>query len=179
MEFYRCRICGETYLGTLAPDRCPFCGVIAEFIVLTQQFPENLNDVQLTELERRDLETAIGLERDNARFYRALSLHGDAPALASAYKRLANVEAEHCSIFCKLSGVQKPTDLLEASDAPDDWCANVAESLAREQKASAFYAEAAVRATSERIVEVLSAVSAVERDHIQLDGVAARMAGCR
>ncbi len=179
MEFYRCRICGETYLGDAAPGRCPFCGVTADYFVLTQVFPETINEVHVTELERADLITAIELERDNARFYRALSLRREDPKLASAYKRLANVEAEHCSIFCKLAGVAKPADLLEPSEAPDDWCANISESLAREQRAAAFYAEAADRATSERIAEVLAAVSAVERDHIQLDGVAARIAGCR
>lgn len=179
MEFYRCRICGETYLGDAAPNRCPFCGVTADLFMLTQQFPEDINDVQLTELERADLETAIQLELDNARFYRALSAQRENPKLASAYKRLANVEAEHCSLFCKLAGVTKPADLLEPSVAPADWCANIAESLAREQRASAFYAQAATRATSERIAEVLAAVSAAERDHIQLDGVAARIAQCR
>jgi len=179
MEFYRCRICGETFLGDAAPNRCPFCGVTAEYFVLTQAFPEDINTVHITEMERADLVTAIELERDNARFYRALSQFREDPKLASAYKRLANVEAEHCSLFCKLAGVAKPTDLLEPSSAPADWCANISESLAREQKAAAFYAEAAGRATSERVAEVLAAVSAVERDHIQLDGVAARIAGCR
>lgn len=179
MEFYRCRICGETFLGDSAPNRCPFCGVTAEHFVLTQDFPEDINQVQITELERVDLTTAIGLERDNARFYRALSLHKAEPKLASAYKRLANVEAEHCSIFCKLVGVTKPADLLEPSDAIDNWCTNISESLAREQRAAAFYSQAARRATSVRISEVFAAVSAVEQDHIQLDGVAARMAGCR
>ncbi len=179
MEFYRCRICGETYLGDTAPSRCPFCGVTADHLVLTQAFHEDVNDVQLTELERADLMTAIGLERDNARFYRALSIQGAEPGLASAYKRLANVEAEHCSLFCKLADVVKPSDLLEPSTAPDDWCENIAESLEREQRAADFYSHAAERATNERIVEVLAAISAVERDHIQLDGVAARIAGCR
>lgn len=179
MEFYRCRICGETYLGDAAPGRCPFCGVTADYFMLTQSFPEDINAIHITEMERADLLTAIELERDNARFYRALSLHREEPKLASAYKRLANVEAEHCSLFCKLAGVVKPTDLLEASEAPEDWCVNIQESLTREQRAAAFYAEAAERATSERIAEVLAAVSSVERDHIQLDGVAARMAGCR
>ena len=178
MNFYRCRICGETFLGTEAPNRCPFCGAAADLFVLTTDFPENINDIQVTELERADIETAIELERGNARFYRALGLQKDNPKLASAYKRLANVEAEHCSLFCKLAGVAKPADLMEPGFAPADWCANIADSLAREQKASAFYAEAATRATSPRIVEVLAAVSAVERDHIVLDGVAANMAGC-
>jgi len=178
MQFYRCRICGETHLGVMAPDRCPFCGAAQQHLVPTDQFPAGLNDVQLTELERNDLETAIEIERSNARFYRALGTRSDRPDLASAYKRLASVEAEHCSLFCKLAGTVKPADLTEPSSAPDDWCASIADSLAREHKAAAFYAEASGRATSARITEVLAAVSAVERDHIELDARAAGLAAC-
>lgn len=178
MNFYRCRICGETYLGTEAPNRCPFCGVTADYFVLTGDFDEHVNEIDPTPAERADLATAIELERSNARFYRALGTHRDDMKLASAYKRLANVEAEHCSVFSKLAGVPKPADLLDPAEAPADWCVNIADSLAREQHASAFYAEASARATTPRIAEVLAAVSAVEADHIVLDGVAAKMGGC-
>ena len=178
MQFYRCRICGETHLGVAAPDRCPFCGAAQNHLVPTAQFPAGINEISLTELERTDLETAIELERGNARFYRAMGTQSDNPALASAYKRLANVEAEHCSLFCKLAGMVRPVDLMEPSAASGDWCVDIADSLSREQKAAAFYAEAAGRATNPRIAEVLAAVSAVERDHIALDALAADMAGC-
>ena len=178
MNFYRCRICGETYLGTEPPGRCPFCGVTAEYFVLTGAYDEHANEVDPTPAERQDLATAIELERGNARFYRALGMRRDDPKLASAYKRLASVEAEHCSVFSKLAGVQKPADLLEPAETAQEWCADIADSLARERRASAFYAEASTRATTPRVAEVLAAVSAVEADHIVLDGVAAKMAGC-
>ena len=178
MNFYRCRICGETYLGTEPPSRCPFCGVTADYFVLTGDFDEDINALSPTSIERDDLATAIELERGNARFYRALGMRKDAPKLASAYKRLASVEAEHCSVFCKLAGVAKPADLLEPDATANSWCDDIADSLAREKRASAFYAEAAARATTPRISEVLAAVSAVEADHIVLDGVASAMAGC-
>jgi rubrerythrin len=178
MNFYRCRICGETYLGTEPPSRCPFCGVTSEYIVLTSDFDEHANEVAVTPEEHADLLTAIELERGNARFYRALGARFDDRRLGSAYKRLAAIEAEHCSVFCKLAGVPKPADLLDPATTADDWCADIADSLARELKASAFYAEASARAVTPRIVEVLAAVSAVEADHIELDGIASTLAGC-
>ena len=177
MNFYRCRICGETYLGAEAPSRCPFCGVTAEFFVLTTEYVD-AGPADLSDDERADVERAIELERGNARFYRGLSTRRDNLALASAFKRLATVEAEHCSVFSKLLGVPKPGDLLEPAAADGDWCEGVAESLARETRASAFYAEASARATNPRLAEVLAAVSAVEVDHIELDGIAAQIAGC-
>ncbi|MRR13422.1 ferritin, partial [bacterium] len=32
LKMYRCRICGETYLGYEAPANCPFCGAHVEFM---------------------------------------------------------------------------------------------------------------------------------------------------
>lgn len=178
MKMHRCRICGETFLGTEAPSHCPFCGAHRELFVDTASYPEDINAVDLTEVERNDVMEAIELERSNTRFYLAMSQQHDDPKLASAYKRLAKIEAEHCSLFCKLGGVRKPLDLLEPGDAPADWCANIAESREREMRASAFYAKVVTRATNERVREIFSAVSAVEADHIELDALAATMATC-
>lgn len=172
MKIYRCRICGETYLGSERPSHCPFCGAHAELLVVTEEYPEGVNAVQPTETERADLETSIELERANTRFYLAMASRKDNPALASAYKRLAKVEAEHCSLFCKLAGEPKPADLLEAGTELGGWDADIDESLRRETRASALYAEFAARATSPRLLEVWNAVSAVEADHIELDGLA-------
>lgn len=177
MNFYRCRICGETYLGAKAPNRCPFCGVAEEYFVVTTEYVENGGPLDLTDSERADLQHAVEIERGNARFYRALSDHHDIPMLASAFKRLASVEAEHCSLFAKLLGVPRPTDCLEPGDARGNWCDGVKESLVREMRASAFYTEAAGRVSNPHVLEVLLAISAVERDHIELDSLAAEITG--
>ena len=179
MKMYRCRICGETYLGGEAPSHCPFCGAHRELFVDTTEYPEDINDIVLSDVERDDVAKAIELERANARFYMGMARHRDDMKLASAYKRLAKIEAEHCSVFCKLAKVDKPADLLEPdAAATGDWCANIEESLAREQRASRFYAEVARRATGTRVREIFAAVSEIEADHIVLDGVAAGLAGC-
>ena len=172
MKMYRCRICGETYLGSEAPKMCPFCGAHSEFMIDPADYPADINDAQLTEVERADLETAIDVELSNTRFYLAMSQRTDNPALASAYKRLAAVESEHCSLFCKIARVPKPADLREAGNELGSWDADIDESCRREKRASALYAEFAARATSARLLEVWPAVSAVEADHIVLDGVA-------
>lgn len=174
MKLYRCRICGETYLGSERPSHCPFCGVHADLIVLTEDHPEDLNAVQLTEVERADLETSIELERSNTRFYLAMAGRPDNRKLSSAYKRLAKIEAEHCSLFCKIARMPKPADLLEAGEELGGWAADIDDSLRRETRASALYAEFAARATSPRLIEVWSAVSDVETDHIAVDEAARR-----
>lgn len=178
MRLLRCRICGETFLGTDAPSHCPFCGAHREYFVDTLDYPEDINEVPITEIERDDLHAAIELERSNTRFYLAVASHRDDLRLSSAYKRLAKVEAEHCSLFCKLASVAKPADLLEPGDASDDWCENIEDSAAREKRATSLYALFADRATNERIREVFHAVSEVETDHIAVDAVASALAGC-
>lgn len=172
MKIYRCRICGETYLGSEAPAMCPFCGAHAELLVDTAAYPEDINEIQPTEVEHADLETSIDLELSNTRFYLAMAQRCDNPKLSSAYKRLAAIEAEHCSLFCKLAKQPKPADLREPGDELGSWDADIDESLRRETRASALYAEFSARATSPRLLEVWNAVSDVEADHIVLDGVA-------
>lgn len=172
MRIYRCRICGETYLGSEPPAMCPFCGAHVELFVDTADYPEDINAVQPTEAERADLEASIDLELANTRFYLSMAQRTDNKKLASAYKRLAAVEAEHCSLFCKLAGQPKPADLREPGGELGSWELDIDESLRRETRASALYAEFSARATTPRLLEVWRAVSAVEADHIVLDGVA-------
>ena len=174
MKLHRCRICGETYLGYDTPSNCPFCGAHAELFVMTEDYPEDINDIQLTEVEKADLESSIDIETSNTRFYLAMAARKDNKKLASAYKRLAKIEAEHCSVFCKLAKVPKPADLLEPGEELGDWASDIDESSKRETRASGLYAEFAARATSPRLAEIWSAVSAVEADHIELDGIAKR-----
>ena len=169
---HRCRICGQTYLGSEAPSHCPFCGAHRELIVDAAMYPEDINTVQLTEIERTDLDTAVELERSNARFYLAMAQRGDNPGLANAFKRLAAVETEHCSLFCRLSTQPKPADLREPGEELGSWEADIDESARREHRASDLYAEFAGRATSPRLSEVWTAVSAIEADHIELDALA-------
>ena len=178
VKMYRCRICGETYLGTRHPRGARSAALTSDtwWILAPTRHPRTPSSSPRR--NGRTLSARSSSRASNARFYAAMArVEGD-EALASAYKRLSRIEAEHCSLFCKLAGVPKPSDLTEPSDASAGWCENIAESLDRERTASAFYAEAAARATNDRVVEVLQAVSAIERDHIDLDGVAARMAGC-
>lgn len=178
MKMVRCRICGEVYLGSETPSHCPFCGAHREYLVSSEEYPADINEVETTETERADLEAAIELERSNTRFYLGMAQHKAEPVLSSAYKRLSKIEAEHCEVFCTLAGVDEPDDLSVPMEVADDWCANIAESLEREKRASSLYAMFADRATSERLREVFAAIRDVEADHIEFDGVASAYAGC-
>jgi rubrerythrin len=178
MQFLRCRICGDTYLGTEAPSRCPFCGAADTYFVAPRSFASSENIVQLTEIERENLRVAVEIERSNTRYYLAAAALLNDEDLSSGFKRLARVEAEHCGIFSRLLGEPKPDDLDEADGDPADWCEAITESTSRESHAAAFYAGALTESTNPRVREVFAAVSEVERDHLVLDEVAATLAGC-
>ena len=172
LKMYRCRICGETYLGYEPPANCPFCGAHEEFLIVPEEYPADVNDVQVTETERADLETSIELETANTRFYLGMAERKDNDTLRSAYKRLAKIEAEHCSVFCKLAKLPKPEDLLVPGETTGSWATDIEESLRRENRATVLYASFAERATNERLAEVWKAVSDVEADHITFDDLA-------
>jgi rubrerythrin len=172
MKMHRCRICGDTYLGVETPSHCPFCGAHAEYFVDTADYPEDVNDIELTAIERENLQASIDVERSNARFYFAMAARKDNKKLASAYKRLAKIEAEHCGLFCKLLKVDKPADLMQPSEDLGSWEANIADSHAREVRAKGLYTDFVASATSPRLQEVWTAVAAVENDHIELDELA-------
>jgi rubrerythrin/rubredoxin len=172
LRIYRCRICGEVYLGYDVPENCPFCGVKTEFLEDPEKYPAGINDLTITETERADLETSISIETSNTRFYLGMAERKDNDTLRATYKRLAKIEAEHCSVFCKLAKVNKPTELLAASETTGAWKTDIEESLKRENRATALYAEFAERATSPRLREVWRAISDVEADHVTLDNLA-------
>ena len=172
MKMYRCRICGETYLGYEPPANCPFCGAHVDMLVDPRGYDAAINDIDPTEVERADLDTSIETERSNTRFYLAMAQRCDNDSLRSAYKRLANIEAEHCSLFCKLAKVAKPADLRDPGTELGGWSEDIEESLRREKRASALYTQFAARATSPRLIEVWTTVAGIETDHIALDEVA-------
>lgn len=172
MNVYRCLICGETYLGYEPPTNCPFCGAHTEFFTTPEGYPDGLNDVELTETERADLEASVQVELSNARFYAGMAERKDNDTLRSAYKRLARIEAEHCSLFCKLLKTAKPADLAEPGDTTGGWLTDIEDSVRRETRAHELYVEFAGRATNPRIRGVFEAVAAVEADHLALDEVA-------
>lgn len=172
LKIYRCRICGEVYLGYEAPENCPFCGAHVEFLEAPGRYSAAINDLQLTETERADLESSVELETANCRFYLGMAQRKDNDTLRATYKRLAKVEAEHCEVFCDLLKIETPADLMAPGETTGSWASDIEESLRRENRASELYETFAGRATNERLKEVWSAVSDVETDHITLDELA-------
>ena len=170
VQVWRCRICGDPYIGAVAPSHCPFCGAHTEYMILASDWDdpkvENLNDV-----DKGNLEKALGIENSNTAFYRCSAAKadeaGDFEGFAT-FKALSKVENEHASTIRKMLGLPKPgSDPTE--ECHDAYVDNVKESLEREKKATSFYATSAAVAADPRVKEVFGALTMIETDHIQLD----------
>ena len=101
VKVFRCRICGDPYIGAEAPKQCPFCGAAQRFFVEAQDWNPDEFNVTLSEVSKKNLEAALQLELDNAAFYNCAKgvadKAGDHYGLAK-FKCLMKVEKEQkCS----------------------------------------------------------------------------------
>ena len=169
MEVFRCQICGDTFVGFEAPTNCPFCGAHKNYMVLGRDWTDENEGVELSDSSRTNLEKALGIEVDNARFYYAAAAEANDIELQGMFKALAKVEAEHASIFTKVLKVPKREEAKTPSTCHETDLENIEESAERETRASKFYGDAAIEAREERVKDLFTVLAVVEKDHLDLD----------
>jgi len=165
----RCRICGDSYLGTAAPTRCPFCGAPARFFVDAHEWNADEFEVTLSDVSRGNLEKALALELSNTAFYACATekakAGGDAYT-AAKFKVLMKVEREHASAICKF--LKRDVPALEAAPCSAEGAANSKEGFEREDRAIKAYASFRDAASEARMEEFFSALVEIETDHLDL-----------
>ncbi len=167
MKVYRCRICGEVYIGEEKPRSCPFCGAHENYFVLAKEW-KLLQSESLSEISKENLRKALELEIDNTNFYKAVSERSRDVYVSSMFKGLSKVEREHASAICKHLKIEKPDSKVGLDKAVDSDRANIEEANRREKRAVKFYTEARNQATEEEIKEFFKALMEIESDHIIL-----------
>ncbi|MCP3684886.1 MAG: ferritin [bacterium] len=165
MKLFRCRICGDPYIGEKAPSRCPFCGAYEEFIVEAKDYNETF-DVTLSEKDKANAEKALQVEVSNAAFYFCAAEKTDTEEGKKLFKALGKVEAEHASIWKKILKLDKAPEGSETCFVPTK--ENLQESHNREDRAIKFYKQAAEEADDARVKQLFKALVDVETDHLQL-----------
>jgi rubrerythrin len=178
MEFYRCVICGDVYMGKGRPSNCPFCGAHERYLSLNQKWvDENQELTTISDISRKNLKTALQLEVNNSPFYRdAMNKTSDA-ALKGVLKYLSKTEGEHASVVRKILQCELIEPEPGKEVAMDDDRANVEAAHAREVAATAFYKKAAGEAVEPRVKKVFTALSEIEGDHIDLEGALLKRMG--
>lgn len=167
MKVYRCRVCGEVYIGQEKPKTCPFCGAHVTYFVLASQW-ELIKTDNLSDITRENLKKALDLEINNTNFYKAASDKSRDIYISSMFKGLSKVEREHASSICKHLKIDKPDSNIGYDKAVDSDEENVKEANRRERNAVAFYTNAMQEATEEEIKDFFKALSEIEADHIIL-----------
>ena len=167
MKVYRCRICGEVYIGEEKPNSCPFCGAHQSYFVLASEW-KLLQSETLSDITRENLKKALDLEINNTNFYKAASEKSRDVYLSSMFKGLSKVEREHASAICKHLGIEKPDLPAGLERASDSDRANIEEANRGERSAVKFYGQAFSQAPEEEIKEFFKALMEIESDHIAL-----------
>lgn len=169
IEVFRCRICGDPYIGEEAPKQCPFCGANKRFFVEARDWNTEEFNLALSEISKKNLESALQLELDNAAFYdcakNAALKTGDEYGI-SKFKALMKVEREHASAISKFLKISRPE--LEKKTCNANTKANTKEGWEREDRAIKAYAKFKDEATEPRLKEFFEALVEIETDHLDL-----------
>lgn len=169
IKVYRCRICGDPYLGTEIPTQCPFCGASQKFFVEAKDWNPNEFNVELSKVTQKNLEAALQLELDNAAFYdcakNTAGEAGDHYGIAK-FKILMKVEREHASAISKFLKISRPE--LEKQTCNANTKANSKEGYEREDRAINAYSKFKDEAVEARLKEFFGALVEIETDHLDL-----------
>jgi rubrerythrin len=169
VKVFRCRICGDPYIGSEAPTQCPFCGAAQRFFVEAHDWNSDEFNVTLSEVSKKNLEAALQLELDNAAFYdcaKSIAEKAGDPYWLAKFKCLMKVEREHASAISKFLKISRPE--LEKQACNADSKANSKEGYDREDRAIKAYAKFRDEATEPRLKEFFGALVEIETDHLDL-----------
>lgn len=165
MRPFRCLICGETYLGRNAPDRCPFCGVAGSRMVDAAEYV-NYNGMEMCNQSKKFVQQAIEIEASNVAFYKCASDCSDNPVIKALFKRIGKQEGEHLELLADHLGVEEPEIVVE--ECCDSDAENMMKGHDREDRAVKMYTRFAQEAPEPRLKEIFSAIAGIEQEHYNM-----------
>lgn len=114
-RLFVCKICGEPYIGGVAPDDCPFCGAPKNYIKDISEYSE-LWKTDLTEQEKKDMKDTLNLEINATTYYKKVSDINKKYSKANRlYKQFSRVELEHADVAAKFLQIELPKLVGEES----------------------------------------------------------------
>jgi rubrerythrin len=171
MNVFKCKVCGDPYVGNTKPSNCPYCGAPARFTILAENWVDR-DLPQLSEASRHNLEESLRMELDNARFYGCAMKAAEDSLAQAMFEALSRIETVHACAACRLLGrpEEHAGDDSEAcsTTSPRE---HLEEALRREREAVRFYRSAADSAVEEQVEEFFGALVEVEEDHISLSNL--------
>lgn len=167
MKTFICEICGDAYLGTTAPSKCPFCGADKNYIKLgNEASPMFKRAGDISDQSRENLMETLDLEMKANAIYLCMAGKADSYEIEKMYKRLAKVELEHAVIVTRFLEIQMPQSLVE--QCSDEDVENFKKTIQLEEHASGLYLKFAKEADEQKIKIFFTALAKVENEHIEL-----------
>lgn len=163
MNPFRCEICGETYVGSVAAERCPFCGALGKYLMPAAEWLK-WGKVEMCQQSYDDCQKALDLEMNNYAYYKCAVAKAQSQVTETIFKRFMKQELEHAEVFAKVMGIDLPSE-PKATCADDD-VTNMEESNKHENMAIRFYIEAARRAPEFRVQQIFRTLAEVENEHL-------------
>lgn len=167
MKTFICEICGDAYIGTEKPSKCPFCGANHNFIKEGKEAnPVTENKTELSELSKKNLEQTLQMEIEANAIYLCMAGKSQSYEIMKMYKRLAKIELEHATIATKLLGISMPEIKPELCNDLDK--ENFERTIGLEDHASNVYKQFALESQETHVKILFTALSQVEADHLDL-----------
>lgn len=167
VQAFRCKICGEPYIGFERPTNCPFCGAHEKYLVALADWRDT-HKVKLTGDSRKNLEASLELEKENAEFYLCASRASRNRETGAMFGTLSNVESKHAETISRMLGTERPVIEYRKGACSASSETLLAEADMRENRTVRLYNEFLRRATEPRVRELFMALIEVESDHIDL-----------
>lgn len=169
-QLFVCKVCGDPYLGTGAPSRCPFCGAHEENVVPMDEWGPVWGK-PISDISKKHLEEALQLEVGATNFYRNVSKFSKDVWAQKMFKALMKAEKEHAEAIVKILGADMPNIEemeLEEDKARETIEENLAETRKREENAVEAYKMAAAESDDEPVKYFFRELVKIESDHILL-----------
>jgi len=167
-QVFRCKICGEAYVGNHKPTHCPYCGAPVKWIVDAKEYKEP-EVPELTEISKKNLEFTYDLEVNAAKIYHCMRKRSKDEFIVGMMKALSKVELEHAEIVGKLIGKDPGCAIpFEEKLCTEDREESLKKTAELETNAIAHYKKFFEEATEQRIKDIFEALIAVEQDHLDL-----------
>ena len=165
MKLFRCSLCANAYLGDSTLSHCPFCSVDGRHLLPATEW----QDIVVSELSvqsQGNLEQAMQLEADAAKFYNVAYETASDPLFEAMFSALSRMEYEHAATIARLLDVDVPAP----AEAPS--FVSAVEYLAAanklEKKIARFYKTAAREANEPDIKTLFTAFGEAAREHTNI-----------
>ncbi len=168
VQVFRCKICGEAYVGNSKPTHCPFCGAPVKWLIDAKEYKEP-KVPELTEISRKNLEFSYNLEINASKIYQCMRKKSKDEFIIGMMKALSKVELEHAELIGKLIGKGPSCKIpFEEGLCTEDREESLNKTKELETDAIAHYKKFLEEATEQRVKDIFEALIDVEQDHLNL-----------